>query len=334
MDLKTTYLGLALKNPIVAAASPLSRTDEGIAKLEAAGAAAVVLPSLFEEEIEREMQSLDHFLQVGTESYSEALSYFPVPEGDVKVSDEYLATIRKAKASVGIPIIGSLNGATPGGWIRHATMMEEAGIDALELNLYYVPSDPQQAGHNVETQYLQAVQYAMGCVSVPVAVKISPYFSSLPYFARELAEFGTRGLVLFNRFYQPDINLETLEIETDLTLSRSEDLRLPLRWTAILASQLSLDIAITTGVHTGQDVLKAMMAGAKVVMIASELLQNGVGRISGILGEMESWMQEHEYSSLTQMQGSMRQHSISEPAVYERANYMRVLHSFDSHVLP
>ena len=334
MDLKTTYLGLPLKNPIIAAASPLSRTAEGIKKLEAAGASAVVLPSLFEEEIEQEMHVLDHFLQVGTESYSEALSYFPQPEEGVKASEVYLDTIRQAKASVKVPIIGSLNGATPGGWIRHATMMEEAGIDALELNLYYVPSDPRQAGHSVETQYLQAVQYALSCVSVPVSVKISPYFSSLPFFARELAEFGAKGIVLFNRFYQPDIDLESLEIVSDLSLSRSEDLRLPLRWTAILASQLNLDIAITTGVHTGQDVLKSMMAGAKVVMIASELLQNGIGQISKIVTDMESWMQEHEYESIVQMQGSMRQQSVAEPAMYERANYMKILHSFNVNDVP
>jgi dihydroorotate dehydrogenase (fumarate) len=297
-------------------------------KLEAAGASAVVLPSLFEEEIELEMRVLDHFLQAGSESYSEALNYFPKPEDGVKASDVYLQTIRDAKASAKIPIIGSLNGATPGGWIRHATMMEEAGVDALELNLYYVPSDPRQAGHSVETQYLQAVQYALSCVSVPVAVKIGPYFSSLPFFARELAEFGVRGIVMFNRFYQPDINLETLEIESSVTLSRSEDLRLPLRWTAILSDQLNIDIAITTGVHTGTDVIKSMMAGAKVTMLASELLEKGVDRISGVLAEIESWMQEKEYDSIQQMQGSMRQHSVPEPAMYERANYMKVLHSF------
>ena len=328
MDLRTTYLGLPLKNPIVASASPLSRTVDGILKLEAAGASAIVLPSLFEEEIEQELQSLDHFLQVGTESYSEALSYFPKSESEGKASELYLNTIREAKASCKVPIIGSLNGATPGGWIRFATSMEQAGIDALELNLYNVPSDPHQAGHSVETQYLQAVQYALSCVGVPVAVKIGPYFSSLPFFARELADFGTKGIVLFNRFYQPDINLDALEIESNLTLSRSEDLRLPLRWTAILASQLSIDIAITSGVHNAQDVLKSMMAGAKVVMLASELLQNGVGRISEILNDLETWMGEHEYQSIVQMQGSMRQHTVADPAVYERANYAKALHSY------
>lgn len=327
MELTTTYLGIPLKNPIVAAASPLSRTADGIRKLEAAGAAAVVLPSLFEEEIELETQSVDHFLQAGTESYSEALSYFPKPEDGVKVSETYLATIREAKKTSTIPVIGSLNGATAGGWIRYATMMEEAGIDALELNLYYVPSDPTQAGHSIETRYLQAVQYALSCVSVPVAVKIGPYFSSLPHFAHELQEVGVKGVVLFNRFYQPDINLDTLEIETNLSLSRSEDLRLPLRWTAILASQLNVDIAITTGVHTAEDVLKSMMAGAKVSMIASEILDKGVGRIGEMLNGIQSWMTEHEYASIAQMQGSMKQQSVAEPEMYERANYMKVLHS-------
>jgi len=327
MDLTTSYLGLSLKNPIVAAPSPLSKNLAGILALEASGASAVVLPSLFEEEIEIESQRFDHFLDLGSESYAEALSYFPRPEQEVKSSEGYLETIRQAKSKTNIPIIASLNGATPGGWLRYAKMMEEAGADALELNLYYLPTDPFEAGHVVETRYMEVVRHCVSSVNIPLSVKIGPYFSSLPNFANQLVDGGARGVVLFNRFYQPDIDLDTLEAVSNLTLSSSNDLRLPLRWTALLSGGTALDFAITTGVHNGQDVIKSMMAGAKVTMVASELLEHGVGRLAGILGEVESWMSAHEYDSIVQMQGSMRQPNVSQPSVYERANYMRELGS-------
>jgi dihydroorotate dehydrogenase (fumarate) len=328
MDLTTTYLGLPLKHPIVAAPSPLSREIDNIVRLADAGASAIVLPSLFEEDVEREINLIDYFLDFGTESYVEAISFLPEPEAALKISDVYLKTLREAKARVNVPIIASLNGATSGGWIKYATMLEEAGADALELNLYYLATDPDIDGHTLETQYLQTIKYALGCVDIPVSVKLSPYFSSIPYFAREVARTGAKGLVLFNRFYQPDIDLETLTVVPSLSLSRSEDLRMPLRWTAILSSTLDLDIAITTGIHTGIDVLKGVMVGAKVVMTASELLQNGVGRIPEMISEIEKWMTDHEYSSIQQMRSSMNYRGVSDPSAFERSNYMQVLKSF------
>jgi len=286
------------------------------------------MPSLFEEEIEHELNLIDYFLDYGTESYVEAISFLPEPDTALKASETYLSTLRNAKASTSIPIIGSLNGATSGGWIKYATMMEEAGADALELNLYYIATDPDVPGHVLEQEYLKTIKYALGCVSIPISVKIGPYFSSLSHFAKEVAESGVKGLVLFNRFYQPDIDLETLAIAPTLNLSRSEDLRLPLRWTALLSSQLDLDIAITTGVHTGLDVLKSMMVGAKVTMVASELLKNGVVRISEMLSELDQWGDVHEYASIRQMRGSMNYKAVADPAAYERANYMQVLKSY------
>jgi dihydroorotate dehydrogenase (fumarate) len=328
MDITTKYLGLPLKHPIVAAASPLSRELDGIKRLEDAGASAIVMPSLFEEEIEHELNLIDHFLNYGTESYVEAVSYLPEPQTALKASDTYLTTLREAKASVKVPIIASLNGATSGGWIKYATMMEEAGADALELNLYYLATDPEVPGHVLEQEYLKTIKFAVSCVNIPVSVKIGPYFSSIPFFAKEIASSGVKGLVLFNRFYQPDIDLESLSIAPTLTLSRSEDLRLPLRWTALLSSQLDMDIAITSGIHSGTDVLKAMMVGARVAQVASELLQNGEKRITEILDEMNHWMEVHEYASIRQMRGSMNYKGVADPAAYERANYQQVLKSF------
>lgn len=327
MDLKTDYLGLELSSPIVASASPLTRDVGGIRRLEDLGAAAVVLPSLFEEHIElegRQIEDLDGF----GESTAEATSYFPKTDPKMLAPDEYLETIRSAKEAVKIPVIASLNGITGGGWTRYASLIEEAGADALELNVYLMATNPEWSGADVEMRYLDAVRAVVKQVNIPVAVKMGPFVSALPHLANWFAREGVRGLVMFNRFYQPDIDLETLEVVPGLTLSRSEDLRLPLRWTAILHGRQNLDLAVTTGVHTHIDALKAVMAGANVTMMASELLQNGIGRIPEILRDMVDWMEVHEYDSIRQMRGSMSQKNVADPAVFERANYMKVLYSY------
>lgn len=328
MDLSTTYMGLKLRNPLVASSSPLSHKVESICRLEEAGIGAVVMYSLFEEQITLESQQLDYFLTHGTESYAEALSYFP-DIGEYNVGpDEYLNLIRKAKEKVGIPLIGSLNGVSAGGWVHYAKLIEQAGADALELNVYYLPTDPDLPGTAVEEMTVEVVQAVRKEVTIPLAVKISPFFSSIPHMAKRLAEAGANALVLFNRFYQPDIDIENLEVKPHLVLSDSDELRLPLRWTAILYGRVPVDLAITTGVHTHCDVLKGLMAGAKVTMMASELLQNGLGRIGQILQEMQAWMEEYEYSSVQQMIGSVSQKNVAEPAAFERANYMKVLDSY------
>lgn len=328
MDLSTTYMGLKLRNPLVASSSPLSYKVEGVCKLEEAGVGAVVMHSLFEEQITMESQQLDYFLTHGTESYAEALSYFP-DLGDYNVGpDEYLNLIRKAKESVDIPVIGSLNGVSAGGWVKYARMIEQAGADALELNIYYLPTDTEMAGTTVEQAAVDVVKAIRQEVSIPLAVKIGPFYSSIPNMAKQLAEAGANALVLFNRFYQPDIDIENLEAVPHLVLSNSDELRLPLRWVAILYGRVPVDLAITSGVHTYQDVLKGLMAGARVTMMASELLENGVERIGQILQEMQTWMEEHEYSSVQQMIGSVSQRKVAEPAAFERANYVKILGSY------
>jgi dihydroorotate dehydrogenase (fumarate) len=328
MDTTTTYLGLTLKNPIVASASPISHTLDGIRRLEDADAAAVVMYSLFEEQIIHESRQLDHYLTYGTDSFAEALSYFPEMETYNTGPEEYLQLIRRAKETVDIPVIASLNGVSSGGWTRYARLMQEAGADALELNIYYIPTDPHLTGAQVEQMYVDVVREVRHSVSIPLAVKIGPYFSSTANMALRLAEAGADGLVLFNRFYQPDLDLQMLEVVPSLQLSTSYEMRLPLHWVAILYGRISVDLAITTGVHNHVDVLKAMMAGANVAMMTSELLQNGVARIREILAEMEAWMDEYEYVSVAQMRGSMSQRNVAEPAAFERANYMKTLHSF------
>jgi dihydroorotate dehydrogenase (fumarate) len=321
-------MGLSLRNPLVASSSPLSHKVDTICKLEEAGIGAVVMYSLFEEQVVLESQQLDYFLTHGTESYAEALSYFP-DLGEYNVGpEEYLNLIRKAKQQSGIPIIGSLNGLSTGGWVRYAKLIEEAGADALELNIYYLPTDPDLPGASVEQMTVDVVQAVRREVTIPLAVKIGPFFSSIPNMAKRLAEAGANALVLFNRFYQPDIDIENLEVTPHLVLSDSNELRLPLRWTAILYGRVPVDLAITTGVHTYQDVLKGLMAGAKVTMMASELLANGLGRIGQILQEMQAWMEEYEYSSVRQMIGSVSQKHVAEPAAFVRANYMKVLDSY------
>lgn len=328
MDLTTTYLGMTLKNPLVASASPLSESLDNIRRMEDEGIAAVVMYSLFEEQITLESELLNHYLNYGAESFAEALRYFP-DMATYKVGPEkYLERIRRAKEAVGIPIIGSLNGVSTGGWIKYAKKIEEAGADALELNIYYLPTDPRLTGTEVEAMYLDVVREVKQSVSIPVAVKLSPFFSAIANMADRLAKAGADALVLFNRFYQPDFDLENLEVVPHLVLSNSNELRLPLRWVAILYGRVPVDFAISSGVHTHEDVLKCMMAGAKVAMMTSELLRNGIRRIGQILEDMTWWMEEHEYESVTQMQGSMSQKNVAQPAAFERANYMKVLASW------
>jgi dihydroorotate dehydrogenase (fumarate) len=328
MDLTTTYMGMTLKNPLVASASPLSENLDNIRRMEDEGIAAVVMYSLFEEQITLESELLNHYLNYGAESFAEALKYFP-DMATYKVGPEkYLERIRQAKAAVDIPIIGSLNGVSTGGWIKYAQKIEEAGADALELNIYYLPTDPRLTGTEVEAMYLDVVREVKKSVSFPVAVKLSPFFSATANMADRLAKAGADALVLFNRFYQPDFDLESLEVVPHLVLSNSNELRLPLRWVAILYGRVPVDFAISSGVHTHEDVLKCMMAGAKVAMMTSELLQNGIHRIGQILEDMTWWMEEHEYASVAQMQGSMSQKNVAQPAAFERANYMKVLGSW------
>ena len=328
MNMKTTYMGLTLKNPIVPSSSPLSHTVESIKKLEDAGAAAVVMYSLFEEQITSESQHLDYYLSHGTDSYGESLTYFPEMRGYNIGPDEYVNLIRRAKEAVDIPIIGSLNGTSTGGWTRYAALIEQAGADALELNVYYIPTSAFETGEEVEQIYLDILYYVKQTVSIPVAMKLSPYFSSTAHMARRLQDGGADALVLFNRFYQPDFDLEQLEVVPRLVPSTSEELRLPLRWVAILYDRVATDFAITSGIHTYRDVLKALMAGANVTMMASELLHNGTNRIWQILVDMEKWMMEHDYESVQQMIGSLSQKHVIEPAAFERANYMKTLASY------
>ncbi len=330
MDLTTTYLGKTLKNPLVASASPLSRRLDNIRRLEDAGAAAVVLFSLFEEEILHESRELDHYLTYGAESYAEAVSYFPQPEEFYLGPEAYLEHIRQAKAAVDIPIIGSLNGVSPGGWINYARKIEAAGADALELNLYYIPTDPALSSDDVERLYLNTLKMVRRSVNIPVALKLSPFFSALANMAKQFDEAGANALVLFNRFYQPDLDLETLEVVPNVILSTPQAMRLPLRWVAILYGRIKADLAATSGIHTAQDVVKMLMAGANVTMMASALLHHGIDYLRQTLRDMEAWMEEHEYESVRQMQGSMSQKSVAEPAAFERANYIKALHSFQN----
>ena len=328
MDLSTTYLGLDLKNPLVPSASPLSRNLDTIRRLEDAGAAALVMHSLFEEQITLESDQLDHYLSYFTDAFAEALDWYPA-QPDYRVGpEEYLERIRRAKEAVDIPIIGSLNGISTGGWTSYAKEIEQAGADALELNIYYIPTDPAMAGTTVEQMTLDVLETVKGSISIPVAVKLSPYFSATAHVARRLVDAGADGLALFNRFYQPDLDLEKLEVTPNLLLSTSAELRLPLRWIAILYGRIPVDLALTTGVHTVEDAVKAIMAGANVAMMASELLMKGVERIGTLLTEMMQWMEVYEYGAVAQMRGSMSQQNVADPAAFERANYMKTLQSW------
>jgi dihydroorotate dehydrogenase (fumarate) len=327
-DLTTTYLGLPLCNPLVVSASPLSKQLETVQRLEEAGAAAVVVYSLFEEEITHDSLELDHYLEFGTHTYAESLSYFPdFPTYQVG-PERYLEHLQRLKQSVSIPVIGSLNGVTTGGWVEYAGRIAQAGADALELNIYYVPTSLEQSGVELESAYLDLIRDVTAQVQIPVAVKLSPFFSSIPHMAKEICAAGAAGLVLFNRFYQPDFDIERLEIVPRVELSTSHDLRLPLRWIAILYGRIQGDLALTSGVHTAEDALKAVMAGARVAMMASSLLAHGPAHLARLLEDMSQWMDDHEYSSISQMRGSMSQLGVADPAAFERANYVKALSTF------
>ncbi len=331
-DLSTTYLGLKLKNPIVPSSSPMMQKLDHVKRMEDAGAAAVVLHSLFEEQIIRDADMLDHALDQGAHSFAEALTYFP-DLGNYNLGPEgYLEHIAKVKAAVKIPVIASLNGVSSGGWVSYAKKIEQAGADALELNTYFIAADVEQSSAEVEEMYLDLLKDIKSRVRIPVAMKLSPYFTAFSNFAQRVDKAGANGLVLFNRFYQPDFDLENLEVTPNVVLSTSYELRLRLRWVAILYKRVQADMAITGGIHTGEDVIKAMMAGANVAMTTSALLEHGVGRIRQMLDEATRWMDEHEYASIQQMRGSMSQQSVAFPLAFERANYMKVLRSYDSKV--
>ncbi len=328
MDLTTTYLGLKLKNPIVPSAGPLSHTVDSMKRLEEAGAAAIVIYSLFEEQIVHDAAELNHYLTQGTESFAEAITYFPEADDYNLGPEEYVEHIHRAKGALGIPVIGSLNGVSSGGWVKFARKIEEAGADAIELNVYYIPTDPGLAGAAVEERYIEVLRAVKNTVKIPVAIKLNPFFSSMANMAHRLDNAGADGLVLFNRFYQPDIDLEVLEVTPNVILSTPHALRLPLRWVAILHGKVKASIAATSGIHTTQDVLKMLMAGADVTMMCSALLKHGAGRIGEVLTELTRWMEEHEYESVHQMKGSMSQKSVADPAAFERANYMKALNSY------
>lgn len=328
MDLSTTYLGLSLKNPLVASASPLSEDLGNIRKMEDVGAAAVVLHSLFEEQIHLESHELDRYLGAGTESFPESLTYLPELAWYNRGPDGYLEHLYRAKRAVQIPVIASLNGSSPGGWTKYARKMEQAGADALELNIYFLPTHADVGAAEVERNYCDLVREVTSSVRIPVAVKLSPYFSALANLGRLLDHSGASALVLFNRFYQPDFDLENLEVVPNLVLSSSYELLLRLHWVAILYGNIRADLAVTGGIHTAEDVLKAMMAGAKVAMMTSALLKNGIGHFEKVLAALRQWMEEHEYDSIRQMRGSMAMRSVANPSAFERSNYMRVLSSY------
>lgn len=328
VDLTTTYLGLKLKNPIVVSASPLQTELELVRQMEEAGAAAVVMNSLFEEQIAVESEELHRWLEHGTESYAESLRYLPDLQNYNHGPEAYLKHLERVKKAVRIPIIASLNGASMGGWTRYAKMMEDAGADAIELNTYYVPTDPDVPGSEVERMYCDLVKQVKSTVRIPLAVKLSHFFSSIPNILRQLDHAGADGLVMFNRFYQPDLDLETLEVVPRLELSHSYELLLRLTWVAISYGQIKADMAITGGVHTAQDVLKSMMVGARVAMMTSALLEDGIGHIREVLYNLRTWMEDHEYESIQQMQGSMSRKAVPDASAFERANYMKVLSTY------
>jgi dihydroorotate dehydrogenase (fumarate) len=327
-DLTTTYLGLNLKNPLVASASPLSKKADTAKKLEDAGVSAIVMYSLFEEQIIHESLELDHYLTRGTNSFAEAQTYLPDIGTYNMGPDKYLEHLTALKKDVSIPVIGSLNGVSNGGWVRFARLIQDAGADALELNMYYLATYPELTGQELEDNYVELVKEVNAAISIPLAVKLSPFITSLPNFCRRLVDAGADGLVLFNRFYQPDFDLEELEVVRSLELSDSRDLLLPLRWISILYGKVEADLGLTSGIHTAKDVLKSMMAGAKVAMTASAILREGYDIVPAILTDLQAWMEAHEYESITQMQGSMSQQSVAEPAAFERSNYIQILSEF------
>jgi dihydroorotate dehydrogenase (fumarate) len=329
-DLRTRYLGLELANPVVSSASTLSSRIDNLVRLQDAGASAVVFQSLFEEQIEHEEMALHRVLEYGTESFAEATTYLPEMEEYNTGPDEYLRHLEASKRELAIPVIGSLNGASEGGWVRYAKLIEDAGADALELNVYYIAADPDETGEQVEQRYLDLVAEVRSSVKIPLAVKIGPFFSSVANMARRLVEAGADGLVLFNRFLQPDIDLETLAVDPTLHLSTSEELRLPLRWIGILRGRVDASLAATSGVHTAEDAVKLILAGADVTMMASALFRHGPEHVSTIVRGIATWLDEHEYESLEQAKGSVAQVNVADPAAFARSNYMQMLVNFTS----
>jgi len=328
MDLTTTYLGMKLKNPLIHSASPLAEEVDNIRQMEDSGCAAVVLNSLFEEQFRHEVEELHHHLEMGTESYAESLTFFPELAESVTGPDEYLKLIHKAKSAVSIPIIGSLNGVTNSGWTKYAKYIEEAGADALELNVYFLPTDLNQTCQEIENTYIEILKSVKSSVSLPVAVKMNPFFSNIANMAKRLDEAGADGLILFNRFYQPDIDLDSLEVKPNVLLSTPHAMRLPLRWIAILYGRVGASLAGNSGIHTGEDVLKILMTGANVAMLCSVLIKDGVRAFSSALAGMTHWMEEHEYESVQQMIGSLSHKNCEDPSAFERANYMKALRQF------
>lgn len=329
-DLRTTYLGLELRNPVVPSASTLSARIDNLKRLQDAGAAAVVFQSLFEEQIEHDEIQMHRALEMGSESSAEATTYLAEMEDYNTGPDEYLRHLESSKRELEIPVIGSLNGSSRGGWVRYAKLIEDAGADALELNIYLIAADPDRTGEEVERQYLDLVSEVRSSVTIPLAVKIGPFFSSIGHMARRLVEAGADGLVLFNRFMQPDIDLETLSVDPTLHLSSSEELRLPLRWIAVLHGRVPCSLAATTGVHTADDALKMLLAGADVTMMASALFRNGPEHVATVLAGIGSWLDEHEYDSVEQMKGSVSQSNVADPVAFARSNYMNMLVNFTS----
>ena len=330
IDTKTKYLGLELKNPLVASASALSKKTSYIRRMEDAGISAVVMYSLFEEQITHDSLAFNYYMERGTDRFAESLDYFP-DLGQYNVGpDQYLEQIRKNKEAVDIPVIASLNGVSNTGWIEYAQKMAEAGADALELNTYYIPTNPDIEACQVEDNTFELVKAVCDNVEIPVSVKLSPYFTALPNFINLLIEAGADGVVLFNRFIQPDLDIENMEIDSTLHLSTSSELLLPLRWMALLYGRVDADLALTTGVHTGMDLVKAILAGANVAMVASEFVAKGVERAEDMLAEMENWMMAYEYESIEKMRGSMSQKNVENPAAFERANYMKALQTYDN----
>ena len=328
MNLSTTYMGLKLRSPVVPSASPLSREVSNLRAMEDAGAGAIVMHSVFEEQLTHEAGELEHYTTQGTESFSEALSYFP-PVEEYKIGpDQYLENIRQAKETVEVPIIGSLNGATVGGWIEYAKQIQEAGADGLELNVYLVPTEANRNGRKVEQTYVDILRAVKKSVTIPVAMKLSPYFSNCAWMAKKLEGAGADALVLFNRFYQPDIDLEEQSVVPSLILSSEFEMRLPLRWVAILHGYVQASLAATTGIFSGRDVLKLLMAGADVTMVCSVLLMRGIGELEKIIRQMTEWMSQHEYESVEQMKGCLSHRSCPEPGAFERANYMKALNNY------
>lgn len=328
MDLRTQYMGLELKNPIVPSASPLSEKVDRIKQMEDAGASAVVMFSIFEEQVKHDAAVLEQGLSAGTESFAEALSYFPAA-ADYRVGPEkYLDLIRKAVEAVDIPVIGSLNGVSQEGWIGYAKQIQAAGASALELNVYHIPTDPDQTGALVEQMYVDVLKAVKAAVTIPVAIKLSPFFSSMANAAQRFDKAGADALVLFNRFYQPDFDLETMAVAPTLNLSTPEEMRLPLRWIAILYGKIGASLAATTGVHGATDAAKYLLAGADVTMVTSSLLKKGIGHIKTLLEDLQTWMDAHDYDSVQQMKGAMSQKSVADATAFERANYIKILEKY------